>query len=150
MAIRRQVGKVFLVTVQRGKGALQKGNGDRRAHVHARVEQLCGQRRAALGNLVEARARPIESLVDCRRFTAPQPAHCTGIAVGMGNLFGNSETRRSSFFRRVLHVPPFAVDHRVDQTVDFYLVLQCTLLAKSIISNLFGLLEKALRTGKVS
>src|SRR5690242_9121857 len=127
-AVRHEVGIVAAVAVERGERALEKGDGNRGPHVHARVEQLSRNALAAFCNLVEGRAQPVEPLVDCRRFLARELPHRAAITLRAGDRLGDPEARRPAFVRGMVHVPALAIDESVDQLIDIDCILHPLLL----------------------
>src|SRR5690348_8395439 len=99
-----EVGIVATIAVERSERALEEGDGDRRAHVDAGVEQLGGDARAARGDLVEAGTEPVEALVDRCSLLARELAHRLPETVRPGNRFGDPEAGRPALVGGMVHI----------------------------------------------
>jgi hypothetical protein len=126
-----QIGIIPPVAVERRECPLEERHSDRWPHVHARVEQLCSQRCAPLGDAIEARARPIEATIDCGRFAPRQLPHRSGISVRTGHRFGDAEAGRPASVRRMTDVSAFPLNQGIDQIVDLQFLLHRRLLVPS-------------------
>jgi hypothetical protein len=130
-AVGHEVGIVAAIPIECGERALEEGRGDRRAHVGAGIEQLGGKPRAARRDLIEARAEPVQALVDCGGFLARQLPHRSAIAVGAGDRFGDPETGRSALVGGMIRVTALPLDQCVDQLVDVWCLIHSRLLSPS-------------------
>lgn len=121
--VRHQVGIVLAVAIERRQRPLQEGDRDRRAHVGAGVEQLGGDARASLCDLVEARPKPVQPPVDRRRFFARELPHRAAVTIRSRHCLGDSETGRPAPVVGIGDIATLALDKRFDQRIHIHRVI---------------------------
>src|SRR5947209_16058636 len=101
-----EIGIIRAAAAERGQRSLEEGDGDRRTHVDAGVEQFGGKVRATLCDLAEALPQPAQSKVDVDRLASRQLAHRPRVALRPGHLLGDPETGRPALVGGLSTNPP--------------------------------------------
>ena len=136
----REVGIILAAAVEGGQRALKEGDSDGGPHVHARVEQLGGYPVAEPGDLVEARAQPIEAAVDCGGLASRQCANWSRIGVRPRNGLRNPEAGRAAFVRRIGDIAALALDQPIDQRIHLNRLVHPRSPSESRATNQIGVL----------
>src|SRR5690606_10956384 len=103
-AVDLYIGKVLTIAVQSIERALQKAGGYRGPHIHAGVEQFCGQAWRMKRDFIKTGAQPVGAPIYGDSFVIGELLHGTGIAMAARHGFGDAPSGRSAAISRVIGI----------------------------------------------